>query len=91
MMRFASTIAVCALLGACATPGAVNTPHAQLERAETAAELAYQAAVPNLSEAQKAIAWADLQRVRKLYNAGQDITAAAAQVQSDTAAAKGAK
>jgi hypothetical protein len=64
-----------ASLAGCATP-ALNTPHANLERAETLAEQAYVQAVPFMTPAQQKVAWADLQQVRALYNSGQDLTLA---------------
>jgi hypothetical protein len=88
MSRLLVAAALCAALGACATPGGVNTPHANLERAENTAELAYQACA-SVASCDKDKAWADLMEVRKLYNTGQDISAAVAVVQADTA--KGAK
>lgn len=89
MRRAIIVLAVSAALGACAAPGAVNTPHAALERAETTAELAYQGAVPLMTPAQKDAAWADLQKVRIAYNAGQDITVLVAALTADLP--KGAK
>lgn len=86
MIRAIALIAACAALGACATAGGVDTPHATLERAETTAELAYQACA-SVTACDKVTAWADLMKVRALYNAGQDLTAAVAQVQTDTAIA----
>ncbi len=61
-------------LGGCQTP-ALNTPHANLERAETLAEQAYANAVPLMTPAQQKVAWSDLQQVRAAYNAGQDLSA----------------
>lgn len=61
-------------LGACSTT--LNTPHANLERAETLAENAYVQAVPFMTPAQQKVAFADLQQVRTAYNAGQDLTVA---------------
>lgn len=84
-MRALPVIAACSLLAACATAGGVSTSHADLERAEIAAELAYQAAVPALSPSQQMIAWNDLQRVRQAYASGQDITALVTILQSDVA------
>jgi hypothetical protein len=74
-MRALVAIGVCALLGACATGGGVNTPHANLERAEILAEDAYVNAVPLMSPAQQRSAWVDLQKIRQAYDAGQDISA----------------
>lgn len=83
--RTALALVACAslCLGACASTGGVSTLHADLERAEIAAELAYQAAVPAMTDAQKAVAWADLQKVRQYYNAGQPIAALVAQLKAD--------
>ena len=95
---------VCALaLAGCATP-VLNTPHAQLERAESIAEDAYQATRVALDAAlasgkltQAAYksdldqAATDINAVRTAYNAGQDITDAVAKVKSDQAAATAAK
>lgn len=97
MIRALIAIGACAILGACATGGGVtsagvaaaaplNTPHAILERAEGVAEGAYQACV-SVPSCNKDAAWADLMKVRKAYNAGQDITAAVSQVQTDAAIA----
>lgn len=64
-----------ASLGGCVTP-VLNTPHANLERAEILAEQAYVQAVPFMTPAQQKVAFADLQQVRVLYNSGQDLTVA---------------
>lgn len=86
MIRATLILVACASLGACATAGGVDTAHATLERAEITAELSYQACA-SVTACDKVKAWADLQEVRKLYNAGQDITAAVSQVQTDTSIA----
>lgn len=91
MARSVALAALCATLGGCAAAGGLSTPHAELERAENTAELAYQAGVPFYTPAQKDKAWADLMAVRKLYEAGQPIAAAVAKVTADSNAAKGAK
>lgn len=74
MKRLILILSLASLAG-CVTP-ALNTPHANLERAETLAEQAYVQAVPFMTPAQKDVAWADLQQVRAAYNAGQDLTVA---------------
>jgi len=83
MMRVLAVIAAGGLLCACNAVSGVTTPHATLEKAETAAELAYQGAAPLLSPSQKIKAWNDLQAVRAAYDAGQDITALIATFQAD--------
>lgn len=83
MRALAVALAACVLLGACAAAGGLNTPHAVAERAETAAELAYQGAAPLLTSAQKAKAWDDLMEVRRLYNAGLAIDGAVTVLQAD--------
>lgn len=73
-MKLLATILVLASLAGCVTT--LNTPHANLERAETLAEQAYVQAVPFMTPEQQKVAWADLQQVRALYNSGQDLTVA---------------
>lgn len=97
MIKLGMIVAACAILNACANGGStLNSPHAVAERAEDAAESAYQGTVAALSAAEgagrlstsvgdgyKVQAWNTLQQARSAYNAGQDIAPLVAMLQSD--------
>lgn len=101
-MRILTSAAVALALVGCASSG-LNTPHAQLEKREADAELAYQAAMDGFNTAHATgklsdaayksdvdQAANDLNALRTAYNAGQDITSQIVALNNDKATAQSA-